>query len=238
MTHIAISLFVLAQLRPAPLPELPTLEVRRATQPITIDGKLDDAAWAGAQAVTFQFPWPQQTGAPQKTTARLLWDNKFLYIGYDCEDADITAQYTLRDDPTYKDDAVEAFINPRPDQTDIYFGFEMNARAVMYDYVYLVGKFLYKRLDLQGLQLATSLNGTLNASGDKDRGWSLELAIPLTEFEPMSRSLPKPGDIWAINLNRWDGTEPHRRLSQWSDSGLVATNPHNPQRFGRMVFKP
>lgn len=235
--YIAISLLLLAQLRPDPLPPIPQLEVRRAAKAPVIDGKLDDPAWAKAQAVTFQFPWPQQTGAPQKTTARLLWDDKHLYISYECEDNDITAHYTLRDDPTYKDDAVEAFINPRPDQTEIYFGFEMNARATMYDYVYLAGKFLFKRLDLQGLQLATHLDGTMNARGDKDRGWTLELAIPFAELEPMLRvAPPKPGDTWAINLNRWDGTEPNRRLSQWSDSGLVQTSPHYPKRFGKMTF--
>ncbi|MBZ2186581.1 MAG: carbohydrate-binding family 9-like protein [Bryobacter sp.] len=238
MIDAILTLSLLAQQRPDPLPAIPRLEVRRAANPLSIDGKLNDSAWAQAEAVTFQFPWPNQTGAKQKTTVRLLWDDKYLYLGYDCEDADITAQYTHRDDPTYKDDAVEAFINPAPAQTDVYLGFEMNARAVMYDYVYLAGKFLFKRLDLDGLQLATHIDGTLNARGDKDKGWSLEVAIPFAEFEPLFRAArPREGDQWAINLNRWDGTEPDRRLSQWSDSGLVAANPHNPRRFGTMVFR-
>ncbi len=238
MLDALIAVSLVAQLRPDPLPPLPRLEVRRANSTIVIDGKLTDAAWARAEAVPFQFPWSNQTGAKQKTTARLLWDDKYLYIAYDCEDAAITAQYTRRDDPTYKDDAVEAFINPNPAQTDVYLGFEMNARAVMFDYVYLIGKYLFKRLDLDGIQLATHIDGTLNARGDKDRGWSLEVAIPLAEFEPLFRAArPRDGEEWAINLNRWDGTEPDRRLSQWSDSGLVAATPHNPRRFGIMVFR-
>lgn len=224
---------LLAQERPGSLPPIPKLEVRRTARPLVIDGKLDDAAWQKAEAVVFQFPWPKQTGAAQKTTVRLLWDDEFLYLGYDCEDTDLTAHYLLRDDPTYKDDAVEAFINPKPTQTDYYLGFEMNARATMYDYLMLTGKGLFKRFNPEGLKLATYLNGTLNARGDQDKGWSLEVAIPLAEFEVPR---PKPGAAWAINLNRWDGTEPNRRLSQWSDSGLVEPNPHNPKRFGVMTF--
>ncbi len=218
-------------------PPLPSMEVRRAVGKITVDGKLDEAAWKNAQAVTFQFPWDVQTGAKQKTTARLLWDDTYLYISYECEDTDITAHFEKRDDPTYRDDAVEAFINPRPSQTDVYFGFEMNARAVMYDYVYFQSKYLLKRLNLEGMLLATGIRGTLNVGGDTDRGWTLELAIPLAEFEGVAQSLPpKAGESWAINLNRWDGTEPNRRLSQWSDSMLPTPNPHNAKRFGTMTF--
>jgi len=224
-------------MRQTNLPPLPKLEVRRALNRVIVDGKINEDDWKRADAVTFQFPWEDQKGAKQKTTARLLWDDKFLYISYECEDSDITAHYTDRDDPTYKDDAVEAFINPRPDQTNGYFGFEMNARAVMYDYIYFMGRHLLKRLNLEGLQLSTHLNGTMNARGDTDKGWSLELAIPFAEFEGLGNGqLPKPGDSWAINLNRWDGVEPDRRLSEWSDSGMVQPNPHNPRRFGVMTF--
>src|SRR3954462_6651071 len=117
----------------APAAEVPTYEVKRAPSRIVVDGKLDDAAWRTATPVEFQFPWEKQTGARQKTTARILWDDEYLYVAYDCVDADITAHFENRDDPTYRDDAVEIFINPAPQQTS-YYGLEMNARAVLYDY--------------------------------------------------------------------------------------------------------
>src|ERR1039457_2027323 len=101
-------------------PPRPRYELKRAPSPIQIDGKLDEKAWQTANPIVLMFPWESQTGAKQKTTVRLLWDDRNLYIGYQCEDVDITAQFTERDDPTYRDDAVEAFINPRPSQTDVY----------------------------------------------------------------------------------------------------------------------
>lgn len=227
-----------ASLRPGEQGAIPKLEIRRATTPIRIDGRVDEAAWKLAEAVVFQFPWQQQEGAKQKTTARLLWDDTHLYVAYECEDADITAQFLQRDDPTYRDDAVELFLNPRPAQSDGYFGFEMNARGVMYDYIYFLGRHLFKRLDLQGFELKTEIRGTLNSSADSDRGWSLELALPFSELEGLGGKTPLAGEEWALNLNRWDGTEPKRRLSQWSDSGLAAPNPHNAKRFGVAVFRP
>jgi hypothetical protein len=229
---------VWAQTRPAP--PIPSYEVRRATSPIVIDGKLDDKAWAAAATAELTFPWESQTGARQKTVARLLWDDDNLYVSYDCEDADITAQFTQRDDPTYRDDAVEIFINPRPaQQTTAYIGLEMNARGVLYDYLSVAltptSRLFFKRFNLDGVKVAAALNGTLNESGDKDRSWSLEVSIPWVNFEEFSRR-PASGAVWTFNLNRWDGVEPNRRMSIWSDSMLERPGPHAPERFGEMRF--
>ena len=218
------------------LPPVPRYEVRRAPSPVVIDGKLDEPAWKAATVIELQFPWDQQTGAKQKTRARLVWNNEYLYVGYECDDTDIVALHTERDDPTYKDDAVEIFINPDASQ-DWYYGMEMNARAVLYDYFYAFPKLLLKRVDFSGVHLASHIRGTLNVTGDRDEGWSLEVAIPWRNFEELAKKLPPaPGSVWRANLNRWDGTEPNRRLSVWSDSGLDRPHPHNPARFGELVF--
>jgi hypothetical protein len=214
----------------------PTYEAKRAPARIVVDGKLDDKAWAAANAVDLIFPWESQTGAKQKTTFRILWDDTNLYVAYDCEDRDIVAQFTDRDDPTYRDDAVEIFLNPRPTQTGLYFGLEMNARAVLYDYLMYDSRYVMKLFNLQGVQLATHMRGTLNARGDDDQGWTLEVAIPWTNFADIGAKRPEPGASWTMNVNRWDGVEPARRMSNWSDPQQPRPNPHVPARFGQIVF--
>ena len=233
MRILTICLLAAASL--AAQPPVPRYEVRRASGRIVVDGKLDEKSWAAAPPIELIFPWDFQTGAKQKTIARLLWDDDYLYVGYECEDTDIVAQRTERDDPTYLDDAVEIFINPRPSQTGVYFGLEMNARAVLYDYLMVDARYAFKRFNLQGVQLASSIRGTLNVRGDRDQGWSLEVAIPWVNFEELSKR-PAPGDIWTAALNRWDGVEPDRRLSMWSDPLQPRANPHVPARFGQLVF--
>ena len=105
-----VQMLVAQELRPG-LKPVPRMQVKRAATRITVDGRLDDAAWKNANQIEFQFPWDFQTGAKQKTTARLLWDDENLYVAYECIDADVVAHYDKRDDPTYKDDAVEIFIS-------------------------------------------------------------------------------------------------------------------------------
>lgn len=225
--------FLLAALMPAQ-PPVPTYAVKRAAAPINIDGKLDDKAWESAAPIEFLFPWDFQTGAKQKTTAKIMWDSEYLYVGYQCEDKDIVALHLQRDDPTYKDDAVEIFINGNPSQQRSYYGLEMNARAILYDYLMADGR-VYKRFQLEGVKLASFIEGTLNTRGDEDKGWSLEVAIPWRNFEEMSK-LPAAGTKWTVALNRWDGVEPDRRLSMWSNPLHPKPNPHVAARFGELTF--
>jgi hypothetical protein len=230
-----VSAALAQNLRPN-LPPVPVYQVHRATSPVEIDGTLDEAAWKRAAPVPFQFPWDKQTGVKQQTTAQMLWDDKYLYIAWVADDTDIVAHYGSPDDPTYLDDAVELFINPDPSQS-YYYGLEINARATIYDYLYVYPKLLVKRVNFEGVKIASYLRGTMNVRGDTDKGWVIELAIPWRNFTELTSKLPPaPGAAWTANLNRWDGVEPDRRLSQWSDSGRPEPSPHNPERFGRLLF--
>ncbi len=220
---------------------IPKYEVRRAPSPITIDGRPDEKAWAASSEISLMFPWDYQTGEKQATRARLLWDDAYLYVAFECVDTEITAQFTERDDPTYRDDAVEIFVNPKPSQTGVYFGFEMNARAVLYDYLAVDAQYLFWQSNPPGIRVAAAIDGTLNVRGDQDRGWSLELAIPWRTFEAVGLKerfggRPNAGEVWTANLNRWDGAGQNRRLSTWSDPLRPTADPHAPERFGQLVF--
>ena len=67
------------------------------------------------------------------------------------------------------------------------------------------------------------------------QGWSLEVAIPWINFEELA-DRPEPGAVWNMMLNRWDGVEPDRRLSMWSDPLQARPTPHVPARFGQVTF--
>lgn len=218
-------------------PPIPRYEVHRAPSAITVDGDLTDAAWsAAAPAVNLQFLWDDQTGAKQETRVRLLWDENALYVAYAADDADITARFLNRDEPTYRDDALEIFINPNPAQEAIYYGFEVNALGTLYDYLEYQPRTFFARYDATNLQIAVALDGTLNERDDTDTGWTLEFAIPWENFSALARRRPGNGTVWRANLNRWDGVEPDRRMSIWSDPMNDESWPHEPARFGELVF--
>ncbi|NOT60697.1 MAG: carbohydrate-binding family 9-like protein [Acidobacteria bacterium] len=247
MKLIVLSLFLLFLTLPGQtgkyteiggLPPVPSYAVSAIREKIVVDGQLSEKAWAKAAPITLMFPWEEQMGVKQRTTVRLMRDQNYLYVGYECEDADITALHENRDDPVYQDDCVEIFLKPS-DKTDHYFGLEMNARGVLFDYYYAFPEKNDRGFNLEGVLLKTSLNGLLNQDEANDQGWTLELAIPWKSLNKLAGRLPPAkGDEWRAQINRWDGTEAKgRRLSMWCASGLKKPGPHNPERFGKLIFK-
>jgi hypothetical protein len=135
----------------------------------------------------------------------------------------------------YRDDTVEIFLNVKPSQTMAYYCIETNVLGTVMDYVCIDAQYYMRRFDMKGLKVGVKVDGTLNMRGDKDRGWSLEMAIPWENFAEMAKP-PQIGTIFTANLNRWDGTEPNRRLSVFADSKLNWPHPHAPENFGQLIF--
>lgn len=222
----------------ADTPDVPSYTVLRAGSPITIDGKLDEPAWEKAPSVgDFQFPWYKE-GKKEQTVAKLLWDDEYLYAAFRCEDAHISGVTTERDGPVYRDDCVEVFTAPNPDDGMNYINLEMNVRGAWLDDHHPQGprSRAMPRFNAKGIKIKTAVEGTLNNDADTDKYWILEAAIPLANYKGIATNIPpKPGDVWRIGLNRCGG-KTNEQFSQWSPSRTPRPQFHSPQDFGRVTF--
>ena len=230
---VASALFLAAD-----APKVPSYNVLRAGSPITIDGNLDEPAWESAPSVgDFQFPWYRE-GKKEQTIAKLLWDDKNLYVSFRCEDAHISGVTTRRDGPVYEDDCVEVFTAPNPDDGMNYINLEMNVREAWLDdhHPSGPGSQARPRFNGKGIQIKTTVQGTLNDDSDSDEYWTLEAAIPLANYAHVAQNVPpKPGDVWRIGLNRCGG-KTNEQFSQWSPSRTPTPQFHAPQDFGQVIF--
>jgi hypothetical protein len=82
--------------------------------------------------------------------------------------------------------------------------------------------------DFPGLQSAVFVDGTLNQNGDRDRGWTVELALPWAGMEVLAqgdgRSLPpREGDTWRMDFSRFNQ---YKEAPPAQDSGGWAWTPH------------
>lgn len=218
--------------------KIPTYTIYRAGTPITIDGRLDEPAWTAAPDVgPFQFPW-WKSGKKEQTVAKLLYDDTHIYLAYICEDAHIWAEHTARDSAVYRDDCVEFFVAPNSANPNAYFNFEMNVLGIFLDQFQPDGPGVPVKEEWngKGIQIAVSINGTLNDDSDTDHYWILEAAIPFSNFVPVARHAPpEPGDVWHVGLNRCGG-KTNEQFSQWSPSNTPAPAYHVPSCFGHMTF--
>jgi hypothetical protein len=231
----------------------------RTDTPIVIDGRLDDAAWMSA-VWTSWFVDIEGSGRPAPqfdTRAKMLWDDGYFYVSAQLEEPDVWAKLTKRDAMIYHDNDFEVFIDPDGD-THQYYELEINAFGTEWD-LFLVKPYrdggpAINAWDIQGLETGVFVDGTLNEAGDRDRGWSVEIALPWSVLkEAANRPVPpEPGDQWRVNFSRvqWrtvvEGGEYTRLLDNppgrsrpednwvWSPQGVI--NMHYPEMWGIVQF--
>ena len=224
---------------PAPL----SYDCSRTKTPIRIDGKLDDPAWQKAKW-TADFVDIEGAAKPTprfRTRAKMLWDDKYLYIAAELEEPNVTGTLTKHDSVIFKDNDFEVFIKPLP-QTESYYEFEMNALNTGWD-LFLPKPYSENgkpdnSWDIAGLKTAVAIQGTLNESSDTDHGWTLEIAYPLTAFASRQQvPPPEPGTVWRINFSRveWKPGNPKEDNWVWSPQGVI--NMHVPDRWGYLHFR-
>ena len=99
------------------------------------------------------------------------------------------------------------FIDPDGD-THQYYELEVNVLGTAWDLLlvrpYRDGGPPIDGWDIAGLGIGVNARGTINRPGDKDDGWSIEIAMPwraLREAAP-GRRPPAAGDQWRVNFSR------------------------------------
>ena len=208
---------------------------------LKIDGKLDEASWQKAKP-TAPFVDISGEGFPTpkyETTAKMLWDDEYLYIGAMLQEDDIKARLTQRDTIIYYDNDFEVFIDPDWDGHN-YFEIETNARGVIFDLMldrpYRSGGNFMVQWDCPGLKLAIHREGTLNKSKDKDKYWSVEMAIPHKALTMNFNNPLKAGNCWRINFSRvqWLKAGGPEENWVWTPTGKV--DMHMPDRWGYLFF--
>lgn len=208
---------------------------------LKIDGRLDESSWQKAESTApfvdisgEGFPTPQK-----QTTAKMLWDDEYLYVGAMLQEDDIKARLSQRDTIIYYDNDFEVFLDPDGDGHN-YFEIETNARGVVFDLMldkpYRSGGNFMIQWDCPGLKLAIHRQGTLNKSKDKDQYWSVEMAIPQKALTMNFTQPLKAGNCWRINFSRvqWLKEKGPEENWVWSPTGRV--DMHMPDRWGYLFF--
>jgi WD40 repeat protein/serine/threonine protein kinase len=229
----------------------------RAAGPIAFDGRLDDGPWKDA-------PWTddfvdiegdKRIKPRFRTRAKMLWDDRYFYIGAELEEPHVQGSYTEHDSFIFhEDNDFEVFLNPDGDNHN-YAELEMNALNTTWDLrlnkPYLDGGKAEHSWEIPGLKTAVHVHGTINNPRDIDKGWTVEIAIPweivgALHDDPGRPGRPRDGDQWRVNFSRveWmfdivDGKyvrRTDRREDNWVWSPQGVVNMHRPETWGYVQF--
>ena len=232
--------------------------VYKTSKPLKIDGVADEEAW---KKVPFTDKFEDIEGdiRPKPkfdTRAKMLWDDKYLYVYAELDEPHIWANLTKRDAVIFYDNDFEVFIDP-DGNTHGYYEYEVNAFNTVWDLMlikpYRDGGPPINNWDINGLKSAVKIYGTINNPKDKDDKWTVEIAFPFSALNEFNQG-EKPADKvqWRINFSRveWDTkvvdgkyvkvTDPKtgKPLPEynwvWSPQGVI--NMHQPETWGFIQF--
>ncbi len=233
----------------------------RVASPLIIDGNGSDVQWEHA-AWTDDFTdieGPTRAVPRQRTRVKMTWDDRALYVLAELSETDLWAVLKKHDEIVFQDNDFEIFVDPDGDTRE-YYEIEVNALGTVFDLylpeTYRAGTTANHGWNANAMSLAIGLDGTLNDSTDIDRGWTVEMALPWSIFEPVVangiRSFqvtsrpPDVGDAWRINFSRVQWTlekmgnsytkVPGKPEDNWVWSPQWIVDMHVPQWWGRVKF--
>lgn len=215
--------------------------VRKAAGPITIDGRADEAAWQSAPASPVFTSAEGSPAVEGETRARLLWDDENLYAFVSAKDADVFNQYTKQDEPMWREDVIELFIDADRNQRG-YVELQVNPNNAHFDAWFVTNRGGGTDTAWNaGMTSAVVVHGTRDERGDKDQGWDVEIAIPLAAVKGRDAGMrvavpPRPGDRWRLNLVHIDTGKGIKGLAVASWNQITYQDFHALDRMLGVVF--
>ena len=190
--YVCVALLIFAS--PGSAQENGTTRIRalRIKNPIKIDGRLDEPSWSQAEVATdFRQQEPNEgEPASERTEARVLFDDKNLYVGvhaFDSEPSRINSRELVRDATFSNDDKVEIILDTYHDRRNAY-RFSVNPLGTQQDAL----------ITDEGRDVNLSWDAPWISAGRIDQtGWIVEIAIPLTTLR-----FTEGADTWGLNFAR------------------------------------
>jgi hypothetical protein len=189
-------------------------EVRavRLGEPLSLDGQLDDPAWAHATPVSRFTQRVPREGDPasERTEVRVLYDDDALYVGARLYDAapDSVMALLARRDRVVSADRFTVYIDAYHDRrSGFYFG--VNAAGTLYDGT------LYND-DWN----SDTWDGVWDARVARDSlGWTAEMRIPYSQLRFERRDV----HVWGINYKR--------EIARRNEQSYLVLQPNNASGF-------
>ena len=138
-----------------------------------------------------------------------------------------------RDTVIFHDNDFEIFIDPDGD-THAYYELEVNALGTPWDLMlikpYRDGGPAINGWDIAGLRVGIDLRGTINRPGDRDDGWSVEIAMPwkiLKEAAPATSCRRRAIEACQLLTRRWEVDPADGRYAKRLKPGTKDPLPEN-----------
>ncbi|GMV92079.1 MAG: hypothetical protein AMXMBFR82_18570 [Candidatus Hydrogenedentota bacterium] len=228
--------------------DAPEYVVKPTSTAPELAGRWDSPVWEQANTleVTHFFPAEQHPGVSDhkpETKARVLYDDKGLYIHFLVHDQYVRCIETEYHGKVWEDAAVEFFVQPKADRG--YFNFEINCGGTMLLSYHENPDYTGPSLREGGsvpwelakeVTIYHSMPETVEPEITEPVTWHIEFLISFALFEEYLGPLGElPGQEWRANFYKIATNNSHNHYGAWSPI-LEGASFHAPQFFGVLKF--
>ncbi|MFA6177164.1 MAG: carbohydrate-binding family 9-like protein [Phycisphaerae bacterium] len=219
---------------------------------LKMDGKLSDPAWKNASEYQLELAKNVYAKSPdnirktlgdtlrEKGSVKLLWNEKYLYVGVKMEDSDVVAEG--KGDQTHlylAGDLVEVFLKPA---SDTYYWEIYSAPNNMKSIFFFPSRgrimfpFCEKYQMPVDFKVVAAVDGTLNNWHDKDKGWSVEIAIPISMLQEQGAKFDSSTE-WTILVARYNYSKYLPMKETSSAPRLSVPDNHMYEDYAKLVLE-
>lgn len=213
----------------------PSIDVPFAKESPSLAAEMNDRAWSGAAEIpdlTLSLG-SKSALSPKKTTVRMMWDARYLYIRFVCEADEIVATLVGRDALYHQEDAIEVFLDSVGDGRE-FFELQVSPNNGVRDVLYLctaepkydgrgmlTREFLardawsFDQWTLEGLKTAAH-----RFNSDGREGWIVDMAIPASVLRRTGQKSFQPMVLRANFLRLEHPRDPANPAAR----GFISTN--------------
>lgn len=219
-----------------------TYQVKRAPQPMVIDGNWDKPAWKNAPIAELTCYMGDKPAHFPKTQARVMYDDEALYVIFRVEDQYVRAVAQKHDDRVCSDSCVEFFFIPGTDASKGYFNLEMNCGGTMLFHFQIIPRkdsVALRNEDLERMQVAHSMPRNVDPEIAAPTTWTVEYRLPLSILPNYCNDIVKPGPgvRWRANFFKCADHTSHPHWLTWSRVDRPRPDFHVPEYFGTLQFE-
>lgn len=191
---------------------------------------LENRSWEGVTGLPPLVRADDGSPAAQPTRVRVCWDDGALHVRFDCVDRDAWGTYGWRDDPVYKEEAVEVFLAPGVADPVNYFEFEVSPGGVLFDARIFNPTSLRADMKAEVAWDCPGIRTAVGRTGEREDWWAA-LEIPWAGLGQGDR----PQRVWRANFYRIEQPrDSPPELTAWSPTFTQPIDFHKPARFGRL----
>ncbi|MFH1614441.1 MAG: carbohydrate-binding family 9-like protein [Planctomycetota bacterium] len=214
--------------------------VKKVTTPPTIDSVWEKQPWLNVEPLELRYHIKKKPAHFPKTQAKLLYNEKHIYVIFRVEDRYVRAVAKQYHDNVCLDSCVEFFFTPGSDITKGYFNIEINCGGIMLFHFQKLPWNNQTPLPLQDcrqVQIARSMPGIVESEITQPTTWTIEYALPLQILEKYTPvTYPARGKTWRAGLYKCADKTSHPHWLSWTPIPASHSSFHTPQHFGTLGF--